>query len=64
MILHCGYDDSELQAITASSKRRDMDCRILTDPSFIEAAKKTGVEVVSWKQVREMNGKQATGGKP
>lgn len=64
MILHCGYDDSELQAITGSSKRRDIDRRVLTDPGFIEAVKKTGVEVVSWKQVREMSGKQAAGGKP
>lgn len=58
MILHCGYDDSELQAITASSKRRDIDRRVLTDPSFVEAVKKTGVEVVSWNQVREMHGRQ------
>jgi predicted glycoside hydrolase/deacetylase ChbG (UPF0249 family) len=57
LILHCGYDDSELQAITSSSKRRDIDRRVFTDPGFIEAVKKTGVEVVSWKQVREMHGK-------
>ena len=58
LILHCGYDDDELQAITASSKLRDTDRRVFTDPDFIEAVKKTGVEVVTWKQVREMNGKQ------
>jgi chitin disaccharide deacetylase len=57
LILHCGYDDSELQAITASSKRRDIDRRVFTDRDFIEAVKKTGVEVVTWKQVREMHGK-------
>ena len=58
MILHCDYDDSELQAITGSSKLRDIDRRVLTDPDFIEAVKKLDVEVVSWKQVREMHGKQ------
>ena len=57
LILHCGYDDEELQAITASSKLRDTDRRVFTDPDFIAAVKKTGVEVVTWKQVREMNGK-------
>jgi predicted glycoside hydrolase/deacetylase ChbG (UPF0249 family) len=56
LILHCGYDDAELQAITSSSKIRDSDRRIFTDPDFIEAVKKTGVEVVTWKQVREMRG--------
>jgi chitin disaccharide deacetylase len=55
MILHCGYDDSELQAITASSKRRDIDRRLFTDPVFIEAVKKLDVEIVTWKQVREMH---------
>lgn len=58
MILHCGYDDEELQAITASSKLRDTDRRVATDRDFIEGVKKSGVEVVSWKQVRAMNDKR------
>jgi chitin disaccharide deacetylase len=57
LILHCGYDDAELQAITSSSKLRDTDRRVFTDPEFMEAVKATGVEVVTWKQVREMNAK-------
>jgi len=57
LILHCGYDDAELQAITSSSKVRDTDRRIFTDPDFIEAVKRTGVEIVTWKQVREMTDK-------
>jgi predicted glycoside hydrolase/deacetylase ChbG (UPF0249 family) len=59
LILHCGYDDEELQAITNSSKLRDTDRRVATDPEFINAVKKTGVEVVTWKQVRAMNDKIA-----
>jgi chitin disaccharide deacetylase len=55
LILHCGYDDDELQAISVSSKRRDIDRRIATDPDFIKDVKATGVEIVSWKQVRAMN---------
>jgi len=58
LIIHCGYNNEELQAITTSSVIRDNDRRVFTDPEFIEAVKKSGVEVVSWKQVREMNGKK------
>src|SRR5690606_16839895 len=50
LILHCGYNDHELQAITTSSQLRDTDRKIFTDPEFIEAVKKTGVEIVTWKQ--------------
>jgi predicted glycoside hydrolase/deacetylase ChbG (UPF0249 family) len=59
LILHCGYDDAELQAITSSSKLRDTDRRVFMDPEFMEAVRKSGVEVVTWKQVREMTKKQA-----
>ncbi|HEX3725923.1 MAG TPA: polysaccharide deacetylase family protein [Pirellulales bacterium] len=56
LIIHCGYNNEELQAITSSSQIRDNDRRIFTDPELIDAVKKSGVEVVTWKQVREMNG--------
>jgi predicted glycoside hydrolase/deacetylase ChbG (UPF0249 family) len=55
LILHCGYDDEELRAITGSSKLRDTDRRVFTDEDFIAEVKKTGVRVVTWKEVREMN---------
>jgi hypothetical protein len=54
LILHCGYDDEELRGITNSSKLRDTDRRVFTDPDFIAAVKRTGVQVVSWRQVREI----------
>jgi chitin disaccharide deacetylase len=60
LIIHCGYDDHELRAITNSSKLRDTDRRIATDPDFINGVKATGVEIVSWKQVRAMNDKRGT----
>jgi predicted glycoside hydrolase/deacetylase ChbG (UPF0249 family) len=59
LILHCGYDDDELRAITNSSKLRDTDRRVFTDPGFIAAVKQTGVKIVTWKQVREMNAQPA-----
>ncbi len=63
LIIHCGYNNEELQAITSSSVIRDNDRRIFTDPEMIEAVKKSGVEVVTWKQLREMNGKRVAAGK-
>lgn len=53
-IVHCGRDDDELRAITSSSKIRDTDRRVTTDPKFIAEVKKTGVQIVTWKQVRAM----------
>ncbi len=53
LIIHCGYNNEELQAITTSADIRDTDRRVFTDPGMIEAVKKTGVEVISWKQLRE-----------
>lgn len=62
VIIHCGYDNEELQAITTSSKLRDTDRRVFCDPEFIEAVKQTGVEIVDWKQVRRMNDKRLAAG--
>ncbi len=39
LILHCGYDNEELRAITSSSGLRDTDRRVFTDPDFIAAVK-------------------------
>jgi predicted glycoside hydrolase/deacetylase ChbG (UPF0249 family) len=58
LIIHCGYNNEELQAITSSSQLRDNDRRAFTDPEMIAAVKKTGVEIVTWKQVRAMNDKR------
>jgi predicted glycoside hydrolase/deacetylase ChbG (UPF0249 family) len=54
VIIHCGYDDDELQAITNSSKLRDTDRRVFMDAEFIRDVKESGVEVLTWRQVREM----------
>jgi predicted glycoside hydrolase/deacetylase ChbG (UPF0249 family) len=54
VIIHCGYDDAELQAITSSSKIRNTDRQVFTDPEFIEAVKQTGVEILTWKHAREL----------
>lgn len=57
IIIHCGIDNEELQAITNSSANRDGDRRIFTDPTVMDEIKKLGIEVITWKQFHEMAAK-------
>ncbi len=54
LIIHCGYDNEELRAITNSSARRDGDRRIFTDPTTAALVKELGIEVITWKKFREL----------
>ncbi|MFO1002015.1 MAG: polysaccharide deacetylase family protein [Planctomycetaceae bacterium] len=54
LIIHCGYDDSELQAITGSHFLRDDDRRIFSDPAVRKQIEAMGVEIIDWTKLREM----------
>jgi hypothetical protein len=54
IIVHCGYNDRELAAITKSSRLRDGDRRAFTDPRVIREIEREGVEVITWRQFRQM----------
>ncbi len=54
LIVHCGYDNDELRAISDSSVRRDQDRALFTDPAMRTFLKDQRVQVITWKQFREL----------
>jgi len=58
VIVHCGYDDRELRSITRRVGLREGDRLLFMDPSFDDEVAGLGIEIITWKQFREMNSKK------
>jgi aldose 1-epimerase len=54
IIVHCGYDDEELRAVTSSATIRDSDRRVFTDPQVLAEMKGLGIKTINWKQLRDL----------
>ena len=53
MIIHCGYDNEELQGITGSHFLRGDDTRIFSDAEVRKQIDAMGIEIITWQQLRE-----------
>ena len=60
LIIHCGIDNSELQAITSSSANRDSDRRVFSDPEVLREIKKLEIEIITWKKFHQMSSTKAS----
>lgn len=54
IIIHCGYNDSELQHITSSVNIRDTDRAIFMDKTVIDEVKELGIELTTWKKFQAL----------
>lgn len=54
LIIHCGYDNEELRAITNSAARRNGDRLIFSSAETAAFLKSNNIKLISWKQFREM----------
>lgn len=54
IIIHCGYDDSELRNITSSVSIRNGDRKIFMSADLRAEIERLGIEVIGWRQFREM----------
>jgi chitin disaccharide deacetylase len=60
LIIHCGIDNPELQAITGSAARRDQDYRVFIDPATRQLLADEKIQLTNWKELTE----QYRAGKP
>jgi chitin disaccharide deacetylase len=52
LIVHCGVDNPELEAITDSAKLRDSDRRFVTDPETKDELARMGITLTNWNEFR------------
>ncbi|WP_281561618.1 polysaccharide deacetylase family protein [Thalassomonas sp. RHCl1] len=54
LIIHCGFDDKELRAITKRASRRNGDRLIFTSQETATFLKDQNIQLLNWKQFRAM----------
>ncbi len=54
IIIHCGYDNQELRAITNSAARRDGDRRIFSSSETANLIRSEHITLLTWKRFREL----------
>ncbi len=54
LIIHCGYDNDELRAITSSSKRRNHDRELFSNEEMRDFFKQQGIELTTWREAFNM----------
>ncbi len=52
LIVHCGIDNAELEAITDSAQLRDSDRRFVTDPDTKAQLARMGIKLTNWGEFR------------
>jgi chitin disaccharide deacetylase len=53
VIVHCGIDNAELEAITDSAKLRDSDRQFVTDPATPGRLQEMGISLTNWGEFRK-----------
>jgi chitin disaccharide deacetylase len=53
LIVHCGIDNAELEAITDSAQLRDSDRRFVTDPDTKAQLSRMGITLTNWKDFQQ-----------
>ncbi len=59
IIIHCGYDDAELQSVTLRAGIRDGDRQVFTDSAFVDEMRLADVTLISWKQLMQVTSRAA-----
>jgi len=55
LIIHCGVDGPELEAVTGSHANRDTDRRVFTDPDVAAKLDRCGIRVIGWRELRKIS---------
>lgn len=58
LIIHCGSDHEEAKAIAGSWVIRESDRKIFSDPSMKEELAKRNIELIGWRQFKEIRDKK------